>query len=1174
MKTKQSLVHFSSGRFVPYIFISYSHDDERIVRELSRRLQDRGFCIWVDYNELRGKGYFADEIRDGIRECSIFLECLSRSYVKKPYCDKEYLCADEENRNVIPLCLDTITGKEENARNRFPIGSSAVAFGEGLESDFDRYFEELMDHFLIYELRSFIEGGPETLTMPYFPMDQRLLARLKSHNDQCYKKGGNYCLDQIHKELFPDIIETRQERKYHADEKGNVSLYDYLSKSREQVNVLLRGDGGMGKTVSMLLTCEKLLEEGSCAVYIPLHAIDFLNGDNIEKYIARVICGNDKNLLSNLQTRARQAKGSMFVFLDGINELPIGHAADLVQKEILGGLFGSHAWAGTRFILSSRYRLPQAESVAESILELEMLPLEQEEIRAFLESRAITVPEDEKVFTLLSNPLMLSLYADAENFRTLYQKKGQEFGVRQEENPNTAGKIIHNFLQTQLLQTASVSRGDFVIYYVLLEYALPYLAWEMIRLDRPVSLKEVRRILQQAFDGDHIHRYHWLLDDKLEDILWDAGLDADITFARKEVLNLYQYAVERYRFIYQRGDGQQDQNYIEFLHQDFRDYFAACYAAGELQALHSDPERLNEKNLVLPKYPLSHELVRFCADILHEQDACPYADEEGWHFPGKQGREPSSFSITEQMMDLFRDKQDIQGQVFYQMINANLLAIMRNGRDNCLAECDFSRLDLRLCRMNGCHFSEFYRDNIYTSTFDHAWMDRSFFLDHGHTDEITALCEGREGEIISGDESGLVMAWNYASDQVRTLARLGKPVVDMSYYAPAGRLAIAMEDQILVFEDGETKAVTKRRSGSQSFRYVSFGEKGEILYSYDLEPLKWYLEDGSVFHQGPEKLQIISGCAISAENDSLIICSQLSGKRGEKKLMDGKNGSERIVRYTDLFPDIQILRQQPDGLYQSKKIVLNKEVFFQKRNPGRMVARICLHEKGDKILVAADSYVLEYSLRDLSLLRRIRFRNYVHDVSYRKEGGIIAACGRDLLIMNKRWTIEHTLKHEEKERVISCDPGWGKYYLVSEDGAIKELDDTLHVLRIRSYRRGKRFGWVRDRRTDEPQMMFVFEPKKEEPYGERVSFETGKTVPWGWAFQKIDFAVGHDRRDHILRYMVLSMETWEGGREYTFVNHSGIWIYGCSFAGLRGNMSEAENQEFLRKNGGITDAVC
>ena len=35
------------------------------------------------------------------------------------------------------------------------------------------------------------------------------------------------------------------------------------------------------------------------------------------------------------------------------------------------------------------------------------------------------------------------------------------------------------------------------------------------------------------------------------------------------------------------------------------------------------------------------------------------------------------------------------------------------------------------------------------------------------------------------------------------------------------------------------------------------GEKGEILYSYDLEPLKWYLEDGSIFHPGPENLQII-----------------------------------------------------------------------------------------------------------------------------------------------------------------------------------------------------------------------------------------------------------------------------------------------------------------------------
>ena len=1173
METKQSLAHFSSGSFIPYFFISYSHEDEIIVKKLSQRLQERGFCVWVDYNELRGKTYFADEIRDGIRECSIFLECLSRSYVNKPYCEKEYICADEENRSVIAICLDTISGKEENARNRFPIGGNAIAFGKGLESNFDDYFEELMKHTLVLALRNYMEGSPESLAMPYIPMDQRLLTRLKSHNDQCYKKGGNYCLDQIHKELFPDISETRRERKYHANGKGNVSLYDFLSKNSEKVNVLLRAEGGMGKTVSMLLTCDQLLKDGCCAIYIPLHAINFLNGDSIEKYIERVICGNDKNLLSSLQTRARQARGNMFVFLDGINELPIGHAVDLVQKEIIDELFDSHAWEGTRFILSSRYRLPQAVRITGSILELEMLPLEQEEIKAFLESRAISVPGDEKVFTLLRNPLMLSLYADAENFRNLYQKRGREFGVRLEENPNTAGKIIHNFLQTQLLQATSVSRSDFVIYYVLLEYALPYLAWEMIRLDRPVSQKEVKGILKQAFDRDHIHRYQWLLDDKLEDILWDAELDADITFARKEVLNLYQYALERYRFVYRRGDGEQGQDYVEFMHQDLRDYFAAYYAASEVQALRIDPARLDEPALVLPKYQLSEELIRFCADILHEQNACPYADEEGWHFPGKTSLAPSTFSVTEQVMDLLRDKEDRQGQVFYQMINVNLLAIMRSGRKNCLARCDFSRLDLRLCRMNGCHFSEFYRDTIYTSTFDRAWMDRSFFLDHGHTDEVTALCEGREGEIISGDEGGLVMAWDYASDQVRTLARLGKAIVDMRYYAPADRLAIALEDQILGCEGGDVKKVARRQGGSQSFRYVSFDENGEPLYSYDLQPLNWYRADGSIYHLGPENLQIISGCVTSVKDDCLIVHSQLSGKAGEKRFADGKHGSERIVHYMDLFPDIKIHRKQPDGSYQSDTIVLNKEVFFQKKNPSRMVAQICLHEEDDRILVAADSYLLEYSLQDLSLLRKIKFKNYVHDVRYRKGGGVIAACGRDILVLNQRWTIEYTLKHEEKERVVACNPGWGKYYLVSADGAIKELDDTLHVRRIRSYRRGKRFGWVRDRRTDEVQMMFVWEPKNEDPYGERVSFETGKSVPWGWAFQKIDFAVSQERMDHILKYMVLSMETQEDGKEYTFVNHSGIWIYGCSFLEMRGNMAEADNQEFLSKNGGITDAA-
>ena len=78
MKTVQDLRHFSSGIYKPYIFVSYSHDDKDTVEKLVNRLLEDGYCVWVDYENIRGR-YFSDDIKNGIRECAVFLQCpLSR----------------------------------------------------------------------------------------------------------------------------------------------------------------------------------------------------------------------------------------------------------------------------------------------------------------------------------------------------------------------------------------------------------------------------------------------------------------------------------------------------------------------------------------------------------------------------------------------------------------------------------------------------------------------------------------------------------------------------------------------------------------------------------------------------------------------------------------------------------------------------------------------------------------------------------------------------------------------------------------------------------------------------------------------------------------------------------------------------------------------------------------
>ena len=42
---------------------------------------------------------------------------------------------------------------------------------------------------------------------------------------------------------------------------------------------------------------------------------------------------------------------------------------------------------------------------------------------------------------------------------------------------------------------------------------------------------------------------------------------------------------------------------------------------------------------------------------------------------------------------------------------------------------------------------------------------------------------------------------------------------------------------------------------------------------------------------------------------------------------------------------------------------------------------------------------------------------------------------------------------------------------------------------------------------------------------------------------------------------------------HEYKNYSGIWIFGCSFKNIRGQMANQENLKFLKQNGGLVNGV-
>ena len=151
---------------------------------------------------------------------------------------------------------------------------------------------------------------------------ERILTQLKDHCKYAYERSGNYILHEIHRELFTDIIDEESDEIYGGPESTEVSLYNYLKANSDRNAVLLLGEGGTGKTVSMIRTCKKLLSEQICAVYVPLNKVWFDGTDDpIKQYIRKRIFGEDDTLFGDFKNMANSdVKNSVFLFLDGANE--------------------------------------------------------------------------------------------------------------------------------------------------------------------------------------------------------------------------------------------------------------------------------------------------------------------------------------------------------------------------------------------------------------------------------------------------------------------------------------------------------------------------------------------------------------------------------------------------------------------------------------------------------------------------------------------------------------------------------------------------------------------------------------------------------------------------------------------------------------------------------------
>lgn len=154
---------------------------------------------------------------------------------------------------------------------------------------------------------------------------------------------------EIHPELFPRIrVSYRVE-----DGENSKPVMTYLERMLNRLNILMYGEGGGGKTITLKHFARYLLDNKIPAVYTNVNSLRFeLNGtDFLLEYLREKIFGVKWwNVMQVYMQAVPDGNNSVVLLIDGINEIPTHYRRQFIQNCI-----NKFPYPNVKFFLASRF---------------------------------------------------------------------------------------------------------------------------------------------------------------------------------------------------------------------------------------------------------------------------------------------------------------------------------------------------------------------------------------------------------------------------------------------------------------------------------------------------------------------------------------------------------------------------------------------------------------------------------------------------------------------------------------------------------------------------------------------------------------------------------------------------------------------------------------------------
>lgn len=741
---------------------------------------------------------------------------------------------------------------------------------------------------------------------------QRIIAELKSDKEWelPIKDFGKYHMEQrdingvygllkISDGLFPAL--SAWDGMQYLNEKGDsVPLYACLSKEwelRKRKHMLLMGGGGMGKTVSLLRLWDKLLEDGICALYIPLHEImsvvtkDYITEDVIKKFITdKVWHGNVQKTGQFLDHLSEPTDKPMFVLLlDGFNEVPGGN-----RRAAIAAIKKWMVYPGVQVVISSRYDFRQDISV-EALSELIIEPLSDEQVGMWFKLCKMSVPDkNEKVYGLLKTPFMLTLYTQAEN--RYNQGKDAKF-VKWVEHADTSSDLMWNFMQCQILKMANdhlKPDGDILKAVIASMYILPYICWVMEWKELfSVESGELKQWIKEAVK---LYKNKW----KDYPDSWIDSLEIELGDIQWKIKDFSRILINELNLLVNRDD-----KTYSLLHQNFRDFLAAVhlYHVVETYIQGATAETWERR-------PFSDNVVTFLAEWMPEESA-------------------------EAMFQSLRGKQISEGNY----ILFNLIRVIRKIKKDDLSGMDFSDMDLRTVVLNGTRLV----NGEQRAVFRNARINYGTLVMQGHYDKIYFVAFSENGSQLISVSAFEIRIWDLSTGScIHEIADGAEmPGGSFRYNGPEYHKKFVMADGKEFVWIGESDACTERFEYSFAKLFqCSEGWKEELERIYYDATREEKLERILQYRTDTEKAEI--------QDEGIII----SLPTGEKRML---TGNQAMATCANLSKDMKYCAA---GLENGSICIWDLESGRLTREFLNSNGRICYAEGFDTICIGQISGIV------------------------------------------------------------------------------------------------------------------------------------------------------------------------------------------------------------------------